>query len=73
MRTQEKRPTTALEKEVMEFLNTLRDSGITNMFGATTYIVDEFNIQNHTARRILALWMDNFNREGIYNEVIITI
>jgi len=60
------RKTTEQEKQVMEFLNILRESGLTNMFGASTYIVDEFEIENSEARRILKLWMDNFNEEGNY-------
>jgi hypothetical protein len=34
------RKTTQEEKEAMEFLNILRDSGVTNMFGAAPYIED---------------------------------
>lgn len=63
------RKTTQSEKEVMEFLNILRDSGATNMFGATPYVEEEFGLDKSEARRILSLWMKNFNEEGDYAEV----
>jgi hypothetical protein len=63
------RATTPQEKEVMEFLNTLRDSGVTNMFGAAPYIVDEFGYDKGEARRMLTLWMNNFNEDGNYETV----
>ncbi len=63
------RKTTQQEKEVMSYLNDLRDSGVTNMFGATPYVEQEFEIEKREARRILQLWMNNFNEEGDYEEV----
>jgi hypothetical protein len=63
------RKTTQQEKEVMSYLNDLRDSGVTNMFGATPYVEQEFEIEKREARRILQLWMSNFNEEGDYEEV----
>ena len=61
--------TTDQEQEVLEFLNILRDSGATNMFGATPYIKDEFDLDSKESKRLLMLWMDNFNDEGKYDEV----
>ena len=63
------RKTTNQEQEVLEFLNILRDSGATNMFGAVPYIKDEFELDSKEAKRLLMLWMANFNVEGEYNEV----
>lgn len=63
------RKTTELEQEAMSFLNVLRESGVTNMFGAAPYVEDEFGIDKREARRILSLWMQNFNEEGNYAEV----
>lgn len=63
------RKTTQSEKAVMEFLNRLRESGATNMFGATPYVEEEFGLNKSEARRILSLWMSNFNDEGNYAEV----
>lgn len=67
--TNESRQTTDLEKNVMLFLNDLRDSGVTNMYVASPYIVDEFDITPNEAHKILALWMKNFNDEGNYDEI----
>ena len=53
----------------MEFLNSLRESGVTNMFGATPYVIEEFGLEKSEARRILSLWMSNFNDAGNYVEV----
>ena len=63
------RKTTDQEQEVLEFLNILRDSGATNMFGAVPYIKDEFELDSKESKRLLMLWMVNFNDEGEYNEV----
>lgn len=63
------RKTTEQEKEVLEFLNVLRESGLTNMFGATPYIEEEFAIDKKESSRLLSLWMGNFNNEGNYDEV----
>ena len=63
------RKTTQLEREVLEYLNDLRESGVTNMFGAGSYIEDEFETDRSESRRLLRLWMDNFNNEGKYDEV----
>ena len=65
------RKTTPQEKQVMEYLNLLRDSGITNMFGASIYIQTEFAIEKKEATRILSLWMNNFNEKAEYEEITI--
>ena len=63
------RKTTKDEKQVLEFLNVLRDSGVTNMFGAGTYIQEEFGVDRKESHRLLSLWMDNFNEKGEYSTV----
>ena len=63
------RKTTDQEQEVLEFLNMLRITGVTNMFGATPYIEDEYGLDKKESRRLLSLWMNNFNDEGKYDEV----
>ena len=63
------RKTTNQEQEVLTYLNMLRDSGATNMFGATPYIEEEFDLNSKEVRSLLMLWMANFNDEGEYNEV----
>lgn len=48
------------EDEVFGYLDTLRESGATNMFGATSYIVDEFGVSKSEACTLLAKWMKTF-------------
>jgi hypothetical protein len=62
---------TKLEKEVFYFLNDLRESGVTNMFGATPYIVDEYPMDKKQASEILSKWMKLFNENGYENLTII--
>ncbi len=65
----EVRTTTPIEKDTLEFLNGLRDSGVTNMYGATDYIIEEFNVSRKEAVQMLSLWMKNFNKEGNYDTI----
>jgi len=46
-----------MEEEVFEYLDMLRKTGVTNMFGATPYIVKEFDIPTKEARELLMKWM----------------
>jgi hypothetical protein len=46
--------------DVFEYLDELRESGVTNMFGAATYIADEFGMDIRRARKFLTAWMKNF-------------
>jgi hypothetical protein len=68
-----KRKTSEFEKSVLDYLNDLRRSGVVNMFGAASYIESAFEVNKRTARMLLKLWMENFNDEGNYDEVILTI
>lgn len=43
-----------------EYLNELRDSGITNMFGAASYLADDYGLSKKDARRIVLAWMKSF-------------
>ena len=44
-----------------DYLTKLRDSGVTNMFGAGSYLQAEFGLDKLTARQILAKWMRSFD------------
>ena len=45
-----------------EFLDNLRESGVTNMFGATPYLVEAFSdLPEVEAREILRSWMRTFS------------
>ena len=57
------RETTSEEQQAMEYLNDLRTSGETNMFGAGQYLEAEFGLGRNEARGLLKLWMQNFNEE----------
>jgi hypothetical protein len=46
--------------EEFEYLNTLRESGVTNMFGAAPYLESAFDVTRHEAKNILSLWMQSF-------------
>lgn len=46
-----------MEQEVFEYLDRLRESGVTNMFGASPYIVEEFDISRKEASELLMKWM----------------
>ena len=45
------------------YLENLRRSGVTNMYGAAPYLEEEFGIGHNEAVKILADWMRNYNRE----------
>lgn len=62
---------TKKEKEMFDYLNRLRRSGATNMFGAGSYLVNHFGIDKKEASQILSKWMDNFNEDG-YEHLTIT-
>ena len=47
-------------EEVFEFLDDLRDSGATNMFGARPYIIEEFGMAVSEAKKYLMAWMRSF-------------
>ena len=48
------------EQEVFEYLDELRESGVTNMFGAASYIQDEFGTDRKQSRKYLLKWMSTF-------------
>lgn len=43
------------------YLEELRRSGATNMFGAVPYIMKEFGVDAGKATKILSDWMKNYN------------
>ncbi len=52
-------------EKYFDYLNTLRDCGITNMFGAIPYLQEEFPELKHNRQRalsILTAWMDTFRK-----------
>ena len=51
------------QEEISEYLNELRKSGVTNMFGAGAYIEKEFGIAKEDAKKALSYWMKNFKKD----------
>ena len=50
------------QEEVYQFLDELRESGVTNMFGASPYIIKEFAVTRYEANRLLNKWMVDWNK-----------
>ena len=50
------------------YLENLRRSGVTNMFGAAPYLATVFGLDNGEASKILADWMKNYNRKDYEEE-----
>jgi hypothetical protein len=53
-----------LVDEVLEYLDDLRDSGITNMFGAPAYVQKEFKMAGVTEQQsfdLTTFWMNTFS------------
>ena len=47
-------------EKYFSYLNVLRDSGVTNMFGASPYLQNEFGLNRSEAKKVLAAWMNSF-------------
>ena len=54
--------TESFKIEVYEYLDKLRESGITNMFGAGSFIQDEFGVDQKEASELLSGWMKGFGK-----------
>jgi hypothetical protein len=48
------------QEEVNSFLDWLRMTGKTNMFGAVPHIQENFKITKYDANRFLVKWMETF-------------
>ena len=49
---------------VFAYLDALRDSGVTNMFGSSRYVVADFNISKEVADALVGAWMRTFDGES---------
>lgn len=64
------RKTTTIEKKVFKYLNELRESGETNMYGARPYIMRKFrSLDSLEAKLLLTRWRRVFNKEGNYGTI----
>jgi uncharacterized protein YciI len=50
-----------ITQEHLAFLDDLRESGETNMFGAGPFLMAQFAVDRKTAREILGLWMKTYS------------
>jgi len=52
-----------VEKEdVFQYLDVLRESGVTNMFGATSFLQEEFSLPKSEAQKLLGEWMKTYSK-----------
>ncbi len=47
--------------EYYVFLDALRESGVTNMYGAAPYLEEEFDIDHKESKKALLSWMKTFD------------
>jgi hypothetical protein len=64
------RDTTEQEREVLEWLNDVRERSIIDMFTVVATIEVMHKVSNCEAKRLLALWVRNYNDGGAYEDVI---
>ena len=50
------------EQEVFKFLDSVRESGAINMFGAGQFISEMFDTDQQESKRLLLAWMKQFQR-----------
>ncbi len=48
------------KEEYLEYLDDLRESGVTNMFGASQYLEEAFDLNQYDAKDVLLFWMETF-------------
>jgi len=56
-----------LTDEHLEYLDDLRESGVTNMYGAGAYLEDEFDMTREEANQVLTYWMKTFGERHKVN------
>lgn len=49
------------KEKVFTYLDNLRESGITNMFGSAPYVAEEFDVNIREARELVSEWMRTFS------------
>ena len=50
-----------MKEMYFEYLDQLRESGITNMFGASPYLQEAFDLDRYEAKDVLLEWMQTFS------------
>jgi hypothetical protein len=49
--------------DAFAFLDTLREFGNVNMFGAAPYVAEELGHDKATSRELVSMWMNSFDSE----------
>ncbi len=58
-----------MKEQYFEFLDDLRESGVTNMLGAGPYLQTAFGLSRYEAKDIVIEWMQTFSqRKAIRHE-----
>ena len=52
----------ASEDTMYTYLEGLRQSGVTNMFGASPYLEREFGLNKNEAKKVLVDWMKSYGK-----------
>jgi len=58
------------QHEVNVFLDVVRSTGVTNMYGAGSYIEKHFNVSRYEAKDFLMVWMRTFSERRAKGEVV---
>jgi len=53
-----------VEDEYLVYLDELRISGVTNMYGAASYLINEFGLDKKVASAVLTYWMKTFGKDN---------
>ena len=53
-----------MNQEHKNYLEFLRESGVTNTFGAGAYLQNEFGLSRHDAKKVLLGWMGSYRKEN---------
>jgi hypothetical protein len=53
-----------MTEQINTYLNALRESGRINMFGATPYLMDRFDLTRKQASIALIAWMESYKQEA---------
>ena len=51
------------DQDYFGYLDTLRDRGVTYMFGATPYLQEEFGLEAGEAKLVLSRWFKSYEEE----------
>jgi len=60
------RKATEKEKEIILFLNDVKNRGVLMLFKSNEYLTEKFGINEAEADRIYDLWNDNFNTDALW-------